>query len=293
MLVQELLLFILVIEANSIILHSTKSSGSAGVAVSWVSLSWWNAFDFLRLLTVLVFFWWWMWRVSSLHKSCGISNFPSSISLLTSLIPAFTRSLSINDGTECSEFTGTGCGMDNVDEDSGKMTLLPEDGRSRFSDGTVLSKLFDTISTIGFSEKVEAGRGWGWEAENSLEAGKTPWENGVGFGGSGCGWGWSDGGGGWLMKGLGGGGLLNVPGLPGLLGRGWPVNVLLNSERILDLMLLREEMISNCPCPGNLRFWHDDLWGWPAITRITNIDVEDSLNIFAFLMLSCQVDSFN
>lgn len=49
MLVQELLLFILVIEANSIILHSTKSSGSAGVAVSWVSLSWWNAFDFLRL----------------------------------------------------------------------------------------------------------------------------------------------------------------------------------------------------------------------------------------------------
>ena len=111
-----------------------------------------------------------MLNVSSLHKSCGISNFPLSISLLTSLIPAFTLSLSINDGTECSEFTGTGCCMDAIEDDSGKKLLPieddsgkkllpPEEESIKFSVGTELSKLFDTTSTIGFSEK--AGRGCG------------------------------------------------------------------------------------------------------------------------------------
>ena len=122
-----------------------------------------------------------MLNVSSLHKSCGISNFPLSISLLTSLIPAFTLSLSINDGTECSEFTGTGCCIDGIEDDSGKKLLPieddsgkkllpieddsgkkllpPEEESIKFSVGTELSKLFDTTSTIGFSEK--AGRGCG------------------------------------------------------------------------------------------------------------------------------------
>ena len=48
-----------------------------------------------------------------------------------------------------------------MEDDSGKKLLPPEEGSIRFSVGTELSKVFDTISTIGFSENVEAGRGCG------------------------------------------------------------------------------------------------------------------------------------
>ena len=87
----------------------------------------------------------------------------SSISLSRSL-PAFTLSLSMKEAGPTS--TGTGRGNDDPEPRPGLLSA----GRMSGSDSIVLSNVFDTTSTIGFSENVDWGNGWGsWNAEGGEE----------------------------------------------------------------------------------------------------------------------------
>lgn len=92
----------------------------------------------------------------------------SSIALSRSL-PAFTLSLSMKEAGPTS--TGTGCG--NEEPTPGLLS------RVSGADSIVLSNVFETTSTIGFSENVDGGKGWGSdngdegdeETENELNVG--------------------------------------------------------------------------------------------------------------------------
>ena len=177
--------------------------------------------------------------------------------------------------------TGTGCGNDEPET----ILLLSELGRIKFSDCIVLSNVFDTTSTIGFSENVVKGLGCccggiegklenvttGWDcdevSENDDELGsdEEKLDTGTGCGAELENWlkeapvltktpcvkgtGVGAGAGAGLAGGLGGGGRLTGagpgPGLTGLL-PGWLlVNGLPSMDRMLDLRLLRDDIKSN------------------------------------------------
>lgn len=102
--------------------------------------------------------------MSSLQRSAGRwASMLSSISLSRSL-PAFTLSLSMKEAGPTS--TGTGRGNDDPEPRPGLLSA----GRMSGSDSIVLSNVFDTTSTIGFSENVDGGNGWGsWNADGGEE----------------------------------------------------------------------------------------------------------------------------
>ena len=70
--------------------------------------------------------------------------------------------------------TSTGTGLGNEDPDPRLGLLLSAGpGRMSGSDSIVLSNVFETTSTIGFSENVDGGKGCGsWNAEGGEDTEK-------------------------------------------------------------------------------------------------------------------------